>query len=150
MYNDVLLATDGSEPASTAMQHALDIAEQYGATLHALFVIDTNTSWLTVSKAEVHDVLYDLGEDASRAVLDDVETAAADADVDLTREVVEGAPDDRIVEYAAANDVDLIVVGTHGRRGIDRRLLGSVTERVIRNAATPVLTVKPRPETDDE
>lgn len=150
MYNDVLLATDGSEPASAAMQHALDIAEQYGATLHALFVIDTNTSWLTVSKAEVHDVLRDLGEDASRAVLDDVETAAADADVDLTREVVEGAPDDRIVEYAAANDVDLIVVGTHGRRGIDRRLLGSVTERVIRNAATPVLTVKPRPETDDE
>lgn len=150
MYNDVLLATDGSEPASAATQHAIDIAEQYGATLHALFVIDTNTSWLTVSKAEVHDVLRDLGEDASRAVLDDVETAAADADVDLTREVVEGAPDDRIVEYAAANDVDLIVVGTHGRRGIDRRLLGSVTERVIRNAATPVLTVKPRPETDDE
>ena len=99
MYNDVLLATDGSEPASAATQYALDVAEQYGATLHALFVIDTNTSWLTVSKSEVHDVLRDLGEDASRAVLEDVETAAADADVDLTTEVVEGAPDDRIVEY---------------------------------------------------
>lgn len=146
MYETVLLATDGSEPASAAAWHALDIADQDEATLHALFVIDTNTSWLAVSKGEVHDALRELGEDTSRAVLEEIETAAADADVELVTAVVEGSPDDRIVEYAATNDVDLIVLGTHGQQGIDRRLLGSVTERVVRNAAAPVLTVKPRPD----
>lgn len=148
MYERILVPTDGSEPASAAVLHALDIAEQYGATLHALFVVDTGTNWLTVSKNEIRDALRDIGQETSEQVLRDVETATADADVELVTNVLEGSPDERILDYIVDNDIDLTVMGTHGRSGIEHRLLGSVSERVIRAAGRPVMTVAPenRPE----
>jgi len=146
VYERVLVPTDGSEPASAAVRHALGIAETCGATLHAVFVIDTSTGWLTVSKSEVHDALREVGQDASEEVLRDVETAAADTDVALVTEALEGTPDERIVEYTVENDIDLVVMGTHGRGGIEHRLLGSVSERVIWGTDVPVMTVSPSPE----
>lgn len=71
MYEHVLLPTDGSEPAAAAAWHALGIAGKYDATLHAIFAIDTGTSWLTVSKDEVHDALRELGQETSEDVLRD-------------------------------------------------------------------------------
>lgn len=72
---------------------------------------------------------------------------AADADVDLVTAVREGSPDDAILAYADGEDVDHVVTGTHGRTGVERRLPGSVTERVVRAADVPVTTVT---EADDE
>ena len=141
MYEHVLLPTDGSEPAAAAAWHALGIAGKYDATLHAIFAIDTGTSWLTVSKDEVHDALWELGQETSEDVLRDVQTAAVEADVELVTDVLEGPADERIVEYAGEFGIDLIVMGTHGRAGLEHRLLGSVTERVIRGTAIPVMTV---------
>ena len=71
MYEHVLLPTDGSEPTAAATWHALGIAGKYDATLHAIFAIDTGTSWLTVSKDEVHDALWELGQETSEDVLRD-------------------------------------------------------------------------------
>ena len=71
MYEHVLLPTDGSEPAAAAAWHALGIAGKYDATLHVIFAIDTGTSWLTVSKDEVHDALWELGQETSEDVLRD-------------------------------------------------------------------------------
>jgi nucleotide-binding universal stress UspA family protein len=143
MYERVLVATDGGELAETAARHAMALAGVHGATVHAAFVVDTDTGWLTVSKSEVRDSLRQVGQDAGREALEAVERLATEAGVPVVTELLEGTPEEELVAYAEAADVDLVVMGTHGREGVRRRLLGSVTERVVRDAPVPVLTVKP-------
>ncbi|ESP89335.1 universal stress protein [Candidatus Halobonum tyrrellensis] len=141
MYDRILLPTDGGDHAAAAAAHALDLAATYGATLHAVFVIDTGTSALAVSKVEVRDVLEELGEARSREALDAIRSRAADAGVELVVDVLEGDPDERIVDYATDHAVDLVVMGTHGRTGLERYLTGSVAEGVVRDSPAPVMTV---------
>ena len=141
MYDRVLVPTDGGPHSTAAARHAVDLAEMHGATLHALYVVDTGTGWFTVSKAEVRDALREVGEAAGREALCVVEQLAADADVDLVTAVREGSPDEAILAYVGEEDVDLVVMGTHGRTGVEHRLLGSVTERVVRAADVPVTTI---------
>lgn len=141
MYDRVLLAADGSEPSVAAAEHALDVAGTYGATLHAVFVVDTDTGALTVSKNEVRDALRDLGREAGGSALRDVEARAEAAGVEPVTDVLEGRPDDRILGYVDDERIDLVVMGTHGRTGIERRITGSVAGRVVREAPVPVMTV---------
>lgn len=141
MYDSILVATDGSDPARAAADHAVELAAATGATIHALFVVDTDTGWLTVSKADVKDSIREIGEGASREALREVEALAREADVQLETAVREGSPEGEIIAYAEDADVDLIVLGTHGHNALKRRLLGSVAERVINGAAVPVTTV---------
>lgn len=141
MYDDLLLPTDGSEQAQKAAKHAIDHARNYDARLHAIYVIDTGTSLLAVSKADVRETLRDVGEQESAQAFGQVEPLADEAGVELVTDVVEGPPEERIVDYAEEQPIDLIVMGTHGRGGLGRRLLGSVTEQVVRSAPVSVLTV---------
>lgn len=141
MYDAILVPTDGSEPSLRAAEHAAGLAARFDATLHALYVVDANPSPLAVSRADVRETLREVGEQAAESVFENVERVAADAGVELETAMVEGAPAERIVDYAGDNGVDLVVMGTHGRSGLGKRLLGSVTERVVRNAPVPVLTV---------
>ena len=141
MYDDILLATDGSEPARRAAEHAVERAAADGATLYALYVIDADPSPLAVSRADVRETLVEVGEQAAEAALSDVESLAAASGVELETVVAEGRPAECIVSEAAEHGIDLVVMGTHGRPGVSRRLLGSVTERVVRSSPVPVLTV---------
>ena len=68
MYDRILVPTDGSEPAAAAVRHALDLADRYDATLHALFVVDTDKSWMTVSKVEVHARSGEVGRETATRV----------------------------------------------------------------------------------
>jgi nucleotide-binding universal stress UspA family protein len=138
MYDNILLPTDGSEGMETVVEHARDLAEIHGGTVHALYVANTaslsdlpmESSWEGVNSA-----LRQQGEQAVASV----EEAVGDRPVET--EIVEGSPSKEIVSYADENDCDVIVMGTHGRSGVDRLLLGSVAERVVRSASVPVLTV---------
>ena len=141
MYDRILAATDSSEPAQAAVRHAVGLASATGATLHVLYVVDTETSWLTVSKADVKQTLRAVGESVGENVLADAEAHAADAGVPVETALREGVPDEEILAHADDIDADLVVLGTHGRDGVARRVLGSTTERVARDANTPVLTV---------
>src|SRR5699024_5461129 len=141
MYDRILVPTDGSETAAAAVRHALDLAERYDATLHALFVVDTDKSWMTVSKVEVHDALWEVGRETATRFLAEGDAGTADAGVELITEIHEGGPHRRHPEYAAENGIDLVVMGTHGRTGLQHRLLGSVTERVIRETDVTVMAV---------
>jgi len=141
VYDRILVATDGSGPATAAAEHAVELAASTGATVHALFVVDTDTGWLTVSKADVKDSIREIGEGASQDALRGVETLAEGAGVQIETAVREGSPEAEIIDYAANADVDLIVLGTHGHNALKRRLLGSVAERVINGAAVPVTTI---------
>jgi len=141
VYDRILVPTDGGDHALAAARRAFDLAEQYDATVHALYVVETDTNWLTVSKDEVRDGLREIGEDAGGQALNAIEALGDDFDVELVTAMREGSPDEEILKYVGDEAVDLVVMGTHGRGGIRRRLVGSVSERVVREATVPVMTV---------
>jgi nucleotide-binding universal stress UspA family protein len=139
MYDEILVPTDGSRAAEQAIEHAVDIAKRYGARIHALYVVDASAySSLEAGSEVVMDALEEEGEEAVKQVSE----VAGEAGVDVDTTVIAGAAYRSILDYAGEHDVDLIVMGTHGRQGLDRYLLGSVTERIVRTADVPVLTVR--------
>lgn len=143
MYGTILYPTDGSDESLRALDDALDIAGTYDAVLHALYVVemdyhDRGVDGFSVDLTPLLEALRAEGELAIEAI----ETRADDAGVPFVGSIVEGSPVHReILDYAAEHEVDLIVMGTHGRHGLDRWLLGSVAERVVRTSDIPVLTV---------
>jgi len=147
MYDEILVPTDGSPAADAAVEHAVTLADRFDATLHALYVVDaTAYSAIEAGTDIVAEALETEGEDAVSRIAE----AADDADLPVVESVTSGTAYRSILEYADGNDIDMIVMGTHGRRGLDRYLLGSVTERVVRSANQPVLTVRDRGEDADE
>lgn len=139
MYDRILFPTDGSETALAALDYALLVADVHGATLHVLNVADTNRDSVTQIRGEVVDVLESEGEQTVSEAAD----RAADSGVPVETDVLQGDPSSTIADYAEEYGVDLVVMATHGRRGLERFLLGSVTERVINATEVPVLTVTP-------
>jgi nucleotide-binding universal stress UspA family protein len=146
VYDDILLPTDGSDAADAAVEHAIDLASRYDATLHVLYVADT-TEYSTVTfEDDVVDPLEREGEDVVDAVVE-----RADGRGVVARGVVmQGGVFETIQNYVADEGVDVVVMGTHGRRGLGRALLGSVTERVVRTSDVPVLTVRQTDDDDDD
>ena len=143
MYERILVPTDGSDVADAAAAHAVALAAAVGADLHVLYVVDADAMGLVrpsqLDVDEVRTSLSEAGERTAGAVAD----AAEEAGVEAETVVRVGAPDEAISEYAEEAAVDVIVMGTHGRSGLDRVILGSVTERVIRGSKIPVLAVPP-------
>ena len=139
MYDRILYPTDGSEGAQAALEHAIDHALQYDASLHVLYVVEET---LPAMEAGAPDVLEAL-EGHGKEVIEEARERAVDAGVgSVQASVAAGSPYRRILKYVEESGIDLIVMGTHGRRGIDRYLLGSVAEKVVRTADCPVLTVR--------
>ncbi|GAA0722850.1 nucleotide-binding universal stress UspA family protein [Halorubrum trapanicum] len=139
MYSEILVPTDGSPASDAAIEHAIDLADRYGARLHALYVVDGGAySSLEAGAEVVVDALESEGEEATRRVAD----AAAAAGVECVTTVVSGTAYQSIHDYVDEHGIDVVVMGTHGRKGLDRYLLGSVTERVVRTSDVPVLTVR--------
>jgi nucleotide-binding universal stress UspA family protein len=141
MYDLVLVPTDGSDGSAHAALRAVDLADQYGATVHALHVVSDDFRSL------VGEGGRDLDDRGARAV-GTVERMARAHGVDAVTAVKEGDPADTILAYAGEAGADLVVAGTHGRSGIERRLIGSVAERLVRHASCPVLTVR-LPDSDE-
>ncbi|MFT4946015.1 MAG: nucleotide-binding universal stress UspA family protein [Natronomonas sp.] len=139
MYDQILFPTDGSETASVAFEYALSVASAHDATLHVLHVADSSVASTTTVGGEVVDVLEQEGEQ----FVDELRERAETAGVSVVTDVQQGGPADMITAYAEEYDIELIVMPTHGRSGLKRHLLGSVTERVLSTALTPVLTVTP-------
>jgi nucleotide-binding universal stress UspA family protein len=138
-YERILVPTDGSDGAGAAVDCATDLATTYGAALHAVSVVDTGAMATDVQFDVIADQLQAYAADAVEAVAD----AASEAGVEETETaVLEGRPYDAIRTYVDEADIDLVVMGTHGRSGIDRYLLGSVAEKLVRTATVPVLTVR--------
>ncbi|WP_435347370.1 universal stress protein [Haloarchaeobius sp. HRN-SO-5] len=139
MYDRILFPTDGSEPADSVLDYALQIASEHGATLHVLNVVDTSQDSLTRVREDVVDVLEQEGNE----IVDEAAERVSERGISVVPEVVQGDPYTSIVEYSDRVGADLIVMPTHGRHGLERFLLGSVTERVINSAEVPVVVVNP-------
>ena len=139
MYDHVLFTTDGSEGADVALEHAIDHALRYDATLHVLYVIEKTYPALEAGAPDLLDALEEEGERALEHARSQAKAAGVES---IQGSVAGGSPYRQILDYIDEHDVDLVVMGTHGRRGLDRYLLGSVTEKVVRAAGCPVLTVR--------
>ncbi|WP_435147008.1 universal stress protein [Halobaculum sp. P14] len=141
MYERILVPTDGSEGVERAVRHAVDLAVQHGATLHALYVVNSASYAGMPMESAWEGIDEMLRSDAEDAIAM-VEAIADDYEVPVESAIVDGSPSKEIVRYAEEHDCDLVVMGTHGRGGIDRLLLGSVAEKVVRGSSVPVLTVR--------
>jgi nucleotide-binding universal stress UspA family protein len=125
MYDAILVPTDGSDVAAAAADAAVGLARRFDADVHALYVRDSpEDDGGGRATATVAERATAAGVDAS--------TAAVDA---------EGPVHRRLLAYVADEGIDLVVMGTHGRTGLDRFVLGSVAERTLRESPVPVLTV---------
>lgn len=147
MYDAILIPTDGSSAAEKAMPHALDLAGMYDATLHVLYVVDTAAIDISLGPEQVDRIkegrfgeMTELKARANEAV-QRIAEPARERDLHVVESVTAGTPHRQIVSYATDHDIDLIVMTSHGRTGVRRMLLGSVTERVVRLAEVPVLVV---------
>lgn len=136
MYSTILLPTDGSEGASEAVGVGLSLAQQYDAAAHALFVVDERFA------ATDYDVVREDAESEAERALDDVGRRGEDAGVDVEKHLRYGIPHDQILDAIDDYGADLVVMGKHGRTGLERFLhVGSVTERVVQGSQVQVLTV---------
>lgn len=138
---NILIPTDFSEPAMAATQHALELARPFGAKVHLLYVIDEPSFQIHgfggyIPGREEFEAYGDAGLESWIATEDE-------EGVEIVRVKEFGKTADKIVDYARETDIDLVVMGTHGRSPITRGLLGSVAESVVRRANCPVLTIHP-------
>ncbi|VVB89921.1 Universal stress protein [uncultured archaeon] len=153
LFKKILIATDGSEHVKKAVTFAIELAKLYGAELHAVYVTnikvdharslytDRSTGGLKRilrKEGTGTDIYRKEGETATNYVKD----LAKKEGLETKKWVVEGHPAEEILKLAQEQSIDLIVMGTLGRSGIEKFLLGSVADKVIRNSGIPVLAVR--------
>jgi nucleotide-binding universal stress UspA family protein len=141
MYDRILVPTDGSDHALRAAEHALAIGRAFDATVHVLSVLDVQGRAGVFSAGGVGEEFVGKLREEAEAAIADIESVA-DADDDLRTEIHKGDPADTISEYVADNDIEMVAMGTHGRKGINRYVAGSVTEYTVRHTPVPVLTAR--------
>ncbi|MFZ5863514.1 MAG: universal stress protein [Nitrospirota bacterium] len=138
--NTVLVPTDFSEGSQAALNYAIGLTKSFHAKIVLLHVIETTTYTMTEALQLVN--VYDVVKTAVEPVLDQMVKDLQQAQVTASRILVQGGSAHEIVSQAREVGADLIVMGTHGRHGVNRLFVGSVAERVVRTAHCPVLTVR--------
>ena len=133
-YRNIVIATDGSENSQRAVSYGIELAKLSGATVHALYVVDT-TPFSSIPMDAGWEEMYE-------ALRREVKKRGDVSGVEVREVLLEGHPSKEITDFAENNNVDLIVVGTLGKTGFDRFLMGSVAEKVVRGSKVPVLVVR--------
>lgn len=146
MFENILIPTDGSDPAREAAERGIELASGHGATVHVLHAVEPIplggiSSGPSPASAEFGEVVEEQRAKGQEDI-DDIVALAEDAAVEAAGTLEHGKPDEAIIEYANNEAIDVIVMGTHGRSGADRLLIGSVAEKVVRRSPVPVLTVR--------
>lgn len=135
MYESMLLPTDGNRDIAPVVDHAVALAKLFDATLHVLHVVDER-AYLTIppdARDRIRDILKADGESFTKTIAE----RAINENITVHRDLRWGDPATGILTAAVEHDIDLIVMGTHGRTGYERYALGSVAERVVRSAPSP-------------
>ncbi|MCA9108604.1 MAG: universal stress protein [Planctomycetaceae bacterium] len=141
----LLVPTDFSEFSNHALRYGCEFAKRFGAQLHLLHVMDASLTMpdpimgAPVSDAELNDL-----QNRAATAIEDLPESDWLIGIDHVKRVIQiGSPFVEIIRYAKQQEIDMIVLGTHGRTGLAHVLIGSTAERVIRKAPCPVLTVRP-------
>ncbi|MBD3180820.1 hypothetical protein GF312_00910 [Candidatus Poribacteria bacterium] len=148
----ILLPTDFSEYSRLAADYAISLAQEYGAEIEVLHVMERVAEFSAMSGSEVPSygvvtVYYDDLSKSVQKLTDEICTRIDEHDIEVSSRIITGNARHEIVEIAKTEDIDLITIGTHGRKGLSRLIHGSVAEAVVRNAPCSVLSVK-KPEHD--
>jgi len=145
MYEDILVPTDGSEQATNAVKEALSLATELDATVHALYVVsefEGRIPPITGEQEELSEEYHEYGEE----IVGEVSKAAEAAGIDCTAAVADGVVHTEIESYVENNDIDLIVIGSRGLSNIEKAILGSTTDRIVRTLEVPTTVVHESPE----
>lgn len=138
-FKNILIPTDGSEANEKAVEKGLSLARLVGAKAKILFVVDTST-FRDIPPDEVITNITSYMEKKGDEVLSRIQEKADEMGVEIERSVQEGHPAEIIIDES--DNHDMIVIGTHGRSGLSRLLVGSTTERVVRHSSCPVMVIK--------
>ena len=137
----ILVPTDFSEESKAAIRYATRLAEQFGASIHLAYIIDSlgdlKDAEVVPWNAKTEDAIVVMQRKLGELANEEIEEL-----VPVYPHVVSGRADEEIIALARAYFCDLIIISTHGRRGVSRALIGSVAERVVRDAHCPVLVVR--------
>lgn len=144
-FTKILVGTDFSDPAARALDRAIDLAHRYGAKLHLVHAWDPPA----ITYGAIASMALDVQASYERSAREQLEHRVAERvaelrarGTELESTLAQGVPWEQILEVAERVGADLIVVGTHGRKGLQRALLGSVAERVMRLSTVPVMVVR--------
>jgi nucleotide-binding universal stress UspA family protein len=136
----ILIAYDGSQPAKKAVEHA--IKEHADKEIILLRVVGVASGATAAGINLAKEKIQDIHNERTEEIADEVTDMLEDAEVEFETEIVFGSPAREIVQFAEENDIDQILIGSHGRAGVSRVLLGSVAEKVVRRAPIPVTVVR--------
>jgi nucleotide-binding universal stress UspA family protein len=139
----ILFPTDFSEGSAEALKYAVEFANRYGAklyVLHVIYDVAKASGWYVPHVSM--DAIYKDIQEGARKELDNFGVNELGGIKNVERIVQTGVPYQEIMNCAVKNKIDMIIIGTHGRTGIDRILFGSTAAQVVRNAPCPVLTVR--------
>ncbi len=142
-FNKILIPTDGSEYTKEAIKKGLELAKVLDAEVTALYVVD-QTSFINFPMDSTIVSVYSLLEKEGKDAVDYVTAEGAKLGIHVNVKIEEGSPPRKIIE--ASKQHDLVVMGTLGRTGVSKLLLGSVAEKVVRFAECPVLVVRAKGE----
>ncbi|HYC20125.1 MAG TPA: universal stress protein [Candidatus Bathyarchaeia archaeon] len=143
-YKNILIGTDGGDLMAPVYDNAAYFARLTGATVHIAYVLDVAgfTAYPVDSSWEnMYDVLLAEGKNIVASAKKDLASRGINDDRIITT-VLDGHPAEELDTYAGSHNIDLIVIGSHGRKGLDRLLIGSVADKVVRGAKVPVLIVR--------
>lgn len=142
-YKKIMIATDDSESARKAVNKAINLAKLSNAKVYAVYVISHKEDHIAYPKDVGWDrAIHDFFREEAKQAIAYAEEAGKNSGVNIEPVVLEGSPANELVDFAERNDIDLIVMGTLGKTGIEKFLLGSVAENVTRHSKKPVLVVR--------
>ena len=143
MFAKLLVCLDRSSLAEQILPYACEVARRFGSELILLTVVELPTPQSLEFPVET-DLIETLKRQEARTYLEGIAGPLRESGLTVSQTVVEGSPGHAIVDFAAANGIDLIAMDTHGRQNIGRLVFGSVTDYVVRHTSIPVLAMKPQ------
>ncbi len=141
----ILYPTDFSEPSKVALEYAAELARQFGAELEILHVMFDETQVVSfyLPQVTMQSLSTDIETGSAKQLDEFIKSQPALKGVNYTTKLIKGTPFIEITKHAKDTAADMIVIGTHGRTGLDHVLFGSTAEKVVRKAPCPVFTVRP-------
>jgi len=140
-YKKILIPTDNSKVSIEAAKQALEIAKLMNSKVYVIYVVDI-MPFVGLPTEGFWESMKEILEEEGKEAFNKIKNMAEEFDIDIVSEILEGNPAKEIVEYANKKNINLIVMGTSGKSGIDKLLLGSVAEKVSKRAQCPILLVK--------
>lgn len=140
-FKKIFIATDGSQHNKRAIDYGIELARLACGKVIVGYVLDT-AAFTSLPTDVGWEMMYELMENEAKEAVEYVNNLASTKNVEVEKVILEGHPSHEIIEYSQKNEIDVIVMGTLGKSGLDRFLLGSVAEKVTRNSNVPVLVVR--------